>query len=134
MYLDELLPINSIDDFRITLSQLFYGNDEGIFVLNDGKFLTIKLSEINTFDDVFKLGDDVYLTPKLKLNWNGVSTDDNDYRDIEIYQNNHTFLKNVKNKPRWVHKKNHNFRFMLENIFPENYLEHIFGKKYIVVV
>ena len=102
--------------------------------MNDEEFLSIKLSEINTFDDIFKLGDDVYLTPKLNLNWDVVTTDYNDYRDIEIYQNNQIFLESVNNQPLWIHKKNHNLRFLLERIFPENYLEHIFGKKYIVIV
>ena len=129
MKVKDTLTINSIDDFRITLFQLFYGNDDEIFVDVDGKFKTIKLNEIYSFKDIFNLGENVFLTPKIETNWGVKTIDYKDYKDLEVFEKNDTFLKNIKHKPKWVHTKNHNLRFLLEIIIPEKYLKPIFGKK-----
>lgn len=125
MKVKDFLTINSVVDFRITLFQLFYGDDVNIFVEVDGEFNTINLNQINTFDDIFNLGNEVFLVPKIIYNWDNVCNDYDKYKNLYIHQSNKTFTKYINYKVRWVNPKSFNLRFMLEHIFPDKYLKHI---------
>lgn len=133
MNIKDIPTVNSIEDFRITLHQLFFGTKDSIIVDIDNEMEYIKLNTLNSFEDIIKLGNSVRLTPKMRDIWSDITTDFEEYKDLEVFDNEN-FMKKINYEPKWVDLYNHNLRFLLENLFSKDYLEPIFGHKKFVIV